>query len=84
VEYWIDRLVMENNETMKIVVKDDEKMLIDELEERGSRYWIVVHHLLRILLFSLALALGGLSVMLVARTCRADRDKHFCVLVAPK
>jgi hypothetical protein len=61
VEYWIDRLLMENNETMKIVVRDDEKMLIEELEEGGSWYWIVVRHSLRILLFSLALALGWTS-----------------------
>jgi hypothetical protein len=58
VEYWIDRLLMEKNETMKIVVRDDEKMLIDEREEGGSRYWIVVRHSLRILLFSLAYLAG--------------------------
>ena len=61
-------MVVENNETMKIVVRDDgEKMLVQELEleESVSNYWIIVNHSLRILLFSMALGLGVLSVVLV-------------------
>ena len=53
---------------MKIVVPDDgEKMLVQELEleESVSNYWIIVNHSLRILLFSMALGLGVLSVVLV-------------------
>ena len=53
---------------MKIVVRDDgEKMLVQELEleESVSIRWIIVNHSLRILLFSMALGLGGLSVVLV-------------------
>ena len=53
---------------MKIAVRDDgEKMLVQELEleESVSNYWIIVNHSLRILLFSMALGLGVLSVVLV-------------------
>lgn len=54
---------------MKIVVQDDgEKMLVQEeleLEESVSNYRIIVNHSLRILLFSMALGLGVLSVVLV-------------------
>ena len=53
---------------MKIAVRDDgEKMLVQELElaENVSNRWIIVNHSLRILLFSMALGLGVLSVVLV-------------------
>jgi len=66
VEYWIERLVLENNETMKIVVweGEGEKMVV-ELEESDTWHWIVVRRSLRILLLSMALILGLLSVGLV-------------------
>jgi hypothetical protein len=62
-------LIVENNETMKIVVQDDGgKMLMQEeleLEEDVSNHWIIVNHSLRILLFTMTLGLGVLSVVLV-------------------
>lgn len=68
-EYWIDRLVRENEETMKEVVVEGEKMLVAELEGQGegsvSQYWNIVGHSLRILLLLMALVLVGLSVVLV-------------------
>jgi hypothetical protein len=60
---------MENNETMKEVVPEGEKMLLLELEleddESVSIYWIIVGRSLRVLLLSMALLLGVLSVVLV-------------------
>jgi hypothetical protein len=60
---------MENNETMKEVVPEGEKMLLLELEledeESVSIYWIIVGRSLRVLLLSMALLLVVLSVVLV-------------------
>lgn len=52
---------------MKIVVQEGEKMLVQdlELEESVSNHWIIISRSLRILLFSMALGLGVLSVVLV-------------------
>jgi hypothetical protein len=55
--------VRENEETMKEVVVEREKMLVEELSV--SWYWDVVGRSLRILLLLMALLLGGLSVVLV-------------------
>lgn len=67
-EYWIDRLVRENNETMKEVVLEGEKMLLSELEEGEesiSKYWSIFGRSLRVLFLLMAVLLVGLSVVLV-------------------
>ena len=54
---------------MKEVVLEGEKMLLLELELEGeesvSIYWMIVGRSLRVLLLSMALVLGVLSVVLV-------------------
>lgn len=57
--------MIENNETMKIAIQESDKMLAQELEESVSLYWSTLSRSLRILLLSIALGLGVLSMVLV-------------------
>lgn len=62
---------------MKTVVQEGNKMLVQELEESVSMYWLIVSRSLRILLVSLELIPGVLSVVLVSSLvtgCCADRS----------
>lgn len=55
----------ENNDTMKIMVQESDKMLMQELDKSVPLHWSIINHSLRILLLSMALGLGALSVVLV-------------------